>query len=210
MKVEAMFDGIASGEDVQTANFADEDRIDAPLDRETVQAWVAYARQHHSVTLDMERLKDRIGEYYVGLREQSKGSGAPVNLRKAGSALRYAIASAKIRLGDRVTDEDIERGIEIVSLSLSQIGLTDDGEWSVDVEVAQKVSQAESQAERKESFRGLVESLETRDAGADVNDILTDAQEELSMTPTAVEQEIEKMMDKGELYEPQQGEYRLT
>ena len=82
--------------------------IDPPLDREEIQAWVAYARQRHTGTFDMPTLHDRIAEYYTDIREQSKDTGAPVNLRKVGSILRYALASARIHLGDTVTDEDID------------------------------------------------------------------------------------------------------
>jgi len=203
MKVEAMFDSIASGENVQTTNFDDGNRIDAPLDRETIQAWVAYARQHHEVALDMERLKERIGDYYVGLREQSEGSGAPVNLRKAGSVLRYAVASARIRLGDRVIEEDIERAISIVSTSLSQIGLTNDGQWSVDAEVAAKVTRAKTQADRKERIKSALDTS----AGKTPAEIAAQIE---GVSETVASEELELLAKKGEALRPETGVYRKT
>ena len=204
-KVETMLNSIASGDAVETQGFDDADRIDPPLDREEIQAWVAYARQRHTVTFDMPTLHKRISEYYTDIREQSADTGAPVNLRKVGSILRYALASARIRLGDTVTDEDIDRAIGIVSTSLAQIGMTEDGKFTADAGVAEQVSQAS----RIERVKQLIDHHDNGD-GADVDEVLTDAQNTHDLSPSAVEQEIEKLMDKGRAYEPQTGHIKTT
>lgn len=204
-KVETMLNSIASGEEVETAGFDDADRIDPPLDREEIQAWVAYARQRHTVTFDMPTLRERIGDYYTDIREQSADTGAPVNLRKVGSILRYALASARIRLGDTVTDEDIDRAIGIVSTSLAQIGMTEDGKFTADAGVAEQVSQAS----RIERVKELIDHHDDGD-GADVDEVLTDAQNVHDLSPSAVDDEIQKLKDKGRAYEPQVGYIKTT
>ncbi|AFH22770.1 hypothetical protein OSG_eHP34_00185 [environmental Halophage eHP-34] len=198
-KVETMLNSIASGDSVETVNFDDNAAIAPPLDTDEIQAWVAYARQQHDVAFDMDLLKDRIMEYYTNIREQSKDSGAPVNLRKVGSILRYAIASARIRLGDTVTEEDIERAIGIVSTSLAQIGMTDDGTLSVDMEVADNVTQAK----RKEAIKDTLN---------DADEALTPAEiaTQLGMEEGTVNDEIDKLSQKGEVYQPQTGVYQAT
>ena len=198
-KVETMLNSIASGDGVETVNFDDNEAIAPPLDTDEIQAWVAYARQQHDVAFDMDLLKDRIMDYYTSIREQSKDSGAPVNLRKVGSILRYAIASARIRLGDTVVEKDIERAIGIVSTSLSQIGMTDDGKLSVDMEVADNVTQAK----RKEAIKDTLN---------DADEALTPAEiaTQIGMSESTIHDEIDKLSQKGEVYQPQTGKYRAT
>jgi replicative DNA helicase Mcm len=195
-KVEAMLNSIASGEDVDTAGFDDEERIDPPLDREEIQAWVAYARQRHTVTFDMPTLHERITDYYTDIREQSADTGAPVNLRKVGSILRYALASARIRLGDTVTDEDIDRAIGIVSTSLAQIGMTEDGEFTADAGIAEQVTQAT----RKERIKHALEVDETKTA----SEVAAIA----SVDESVAAKELEDMATVGDVLRPSQGEYR--
>jgi len=157
-KVTTMVNGIASSDSISTENFDDRDEITTPLTADEIRVWVAYARQYHDVTFDMDMLRERVTDYYVDLRQQSEGSGAPVGLRKVGSIIRYAIASARIRLGERVTDADIERAKDIVGASLAQIGLTDDGQLSYDAEVAKTVTQAD----RKERIKSALGRCDAR------------------------------------------------
>ena len=195
-KVEAMLNSIASGDEVETTGFDDANRIDPPLEREEIQAWVAYARQRHTVTFDMERLRARITDYYTDIRKQSADTGAPVNLRKVGSILRYSLASARIRLGDTVTDEDIDRAIDIVATSLSQIGMTDDGKLSMDAETAENVTQASRKERIKSAIDG--EPMTPNEVAAGL----------AGVAESTVAKELEDMRTNGEVVEPQQGEYR--
>jgi replicative DNA helicase Mcm len=196
-KVESMLNSIASGSDVSTHGFDESDKINPPLDREEIQAWVAFARQHHTVTFDMDVLKDRIGEYYAEIRMQSADTGAPVNIRKVGSVLRYALASARIRLGDTVTNADIDRAIDIVATSLAQIGMTDEGKLSMDVEIANNVNQATRKEQIKDAIR--MDALTI----SEINDVT-------GISESDIEAEIENFKRKGDAIEPQTGEYRLV
>ena len=196
MKVESMLNSIASGKGVETVNFDDDDRINPPLSTDEIQAWVAYSRQHHVVAFDMEVLKERVKEYYLRIREQSADTGAPVNIRKVGSILRYSIASARIRQGDRVSDADIDRAIGIVSTSLAQIGMTKDGRLSDDGGVVETVTQAS----RKEQIKQALDASEPK----------TPAQvaQEVNADETTVRDELENMAVGGDVLRPKTGEYR--
>jgi len=196
-KVEAMLNSIASGDAVETTGFDDADRINPSLEREEIQAWVAYARQRHEVTFDMPTLRERIKEYYIDIREQSADTGAPVNLRKVGSILRYSLASARIRLGDTVTDDDIDRAINIVATSLAQIGMTEDGKLSMDTEVAEKVTQAS----RKERIKQALDSEEPKTAAEIAASIG-------GVSESTAAKELEDMATEGDVLRPNQGEYR--
>lgn len=196
MKVKTMLNSIASGESVKTENFDERDHIKAPLQREEIQAWVAYSRQHHTVAFDMDVLRSRIKEYYLNIRQESADTGAPVNIRKVGSILRYSIASARIRQGDRVTNEDIDRAIGIVSTSLAQIGMTKDGRISDDAQIQSQVNQAS----RKEQIK---QQLQT-DEGMTPAEIA----QETHISETDVRDELEIMANRGEVLRPKTGLYR--
>lgn len=196
-KVRTMLNSIASGDSVDTVGFDASDTIEPPLNREEIQAWVAYARQEHSVTYDMGLLREKIIDYYTDVRDASKDSGAPINIRKVGSILRYTLASARIRLAEQVEEEDIERAIDIVATSLAQIGLTDDGELSMDAGVASTVSQAD----RRQRIRRAIETTERTAA---------EIAEETGISETEVKEEVSLLMQKGDVYEPQTGVYQAT
>ena len=195
-KVESMLNSIASGDNVETVNFDDNERIDPPLSTDEIQAWVAYARQHHTVAFDMKVLKERIKTYYGSIREKSADTGAPVNIRKVGSILRYAIASARIRLGDKVNDSDIDRAIGIVSTSLAQIGMTDDGRLSDDGGVVKQVTQAS----RKEQIKSALHPTEEQTPA--------EIAEQVNAGESTVREELEKMAEGGDVLRPKTGLYR--
>jgi replicative DNA helicase Mcm len=194
-KVEHMLKSLASGDGVQTENFDERDEISAPLDKEEIQAWVAYARQEHDVAFDMELLVERIKDYYVSIRQESKDTGAPVTIRKPEAIVRYAVASARIRLAEVVEEEDIERAISVVGASLAQVGMTEDGQLSGDAGHAQQVSQAN----RKQRIKNALTS-EAKPA----EEIAEEANVELEK----VNGELEQMYHNGVVVEPTPGEYR--
>lgn len=195
-KVEHLLRSLASGENVQTRNFDTEDEIQAPLSKDEIQAWVAHARQEHEVAFDMDVLVDRIRDYYVNIRQESAGTGAPVTIRKPSAVVRYAVASARVREGDVVTDEDIDRAISVVGASLAQIGMTEDGELSGDAGVAETVTQGDRKARIKNALSG--EHALTPEEIA----------EETGLEQSLVNGELEEMSHNGEVLEPKTGEYR--
>lgn len=195
-KVESMLNSIASGDGVETVNFDDDERVEPSLETDEIQAWVAYARQHHTVAFDMDVLKKRIKSYYGRIREKSADTGAPVNIRKVGSILRYSIASARIRLGDKVNESDIDRAIGIVSTSLAQIGMTDDGRLSDDSGVVKQVTQAS----RKEQIKTALHPTEEQTPA--------EIAEQVNCDEKTVRDELEEMAKGGDVLRPKTGLYR--
>lgn len=198
-KVEHMLRALASGEDVETQNFDSEDEIKSPLTKDEIQAWVAHARQEHEVAFDMDVLIDRVKNYYVGIRQESEGTGAPVTIRKPGAVVRYAVASARVRLGDVVTNDDIDRAIDVVGASLAQVGMTKDGQLSGDAGHAEQVSQAN----RKQRIKNALSKSEAKSA--------EEIAEESDVELDKVNGELEQMMYNQQgpsITEPSPGEYR--
>jgi len=187
------------------------DVLSRVVEPEVGRAWIAYARENITPQLKPEHV-ETIREWYAEeVRQLNKqfqnGNGGdmpvPVSARKVQDTIRFAVAFARVHLRDTVADKDVERAM---SLAKSLVGQTFDG----DAFQPEAVKNPQTQAERKDTVRSVIESLETTEQGAGIDEILTDAQENLNIAPAKVEKEIQNMKDKGELYEPQQGEYRLT
>jgi len=131
---------------------AEQATVDGGHDPETIQRWIAYAREHcHPIPT--EAAKQRMVDYYtdlkIGLPERYDGAESdaydgpplPVTARKQMALFRLAEASARIRLSDRITVEDVERVIPKIDRSLADIGIAPDaaalGETSADLDLSE-------------------------------------------------------------------------
>ncbi|MFH7835393.1 MAG: minichromosome maintenance protein MCM, partial [Candidatus Aenigmatarchaeota archaeon] len=90
---------------------------------EFLRKYIAYARKNIHPELTQEAL-ERIKKFYIEMRSMysSAKDAVPITLRQQEALIRLAEASAKIRLSDKVTIEDAERAIEIMNVSIRQLG----------------------------------------------------------------------------------------
>jgi len=185
------------------------EEVEPAIEAELLRKYVAYAKQncHPRMTEDAQ---EAIRDFYVDLRAQGEGedSPVPVTARKLEALVRLAEASARVRLSDTVEEEDAERVIEIVQSSLQDIGVDPEtGELDADFV---ETGTTKSQRDRIKNLKGLIREVEEEyDNGAPV-DVVFERADEIGMDDSKVEHEIEKMKQKGELYEPQNGTLRLT
>jgi len=174
---------------------------------EVGRAWVKAGRDITPQITDaaMSNLED----FYVDVRSQSSEDSISATARQLESGIRLSMAYARARLSETVEPQDVEMAIGV---SKAMIGQTHDGSGQFDIDKLYETGaeNPQTQEERKDTVRSIIESLETTEQGAGIDEILTDAQGNLNIAPAAVEKEIQNMKDKGELYEPQRGEYRLT
>ncbi|QAS68889.1 MCM [Haloferax tailed virus 1] len=196
--VEAIIDSIATGENVDTVGEWD-DSVQPDLDGDLVRAWVAHERQQNRITIDLDLLKQRIKKKYVSLRQASKGSGAPINPRKVPSMIRYSIASAKVRGGEQIRDEDIERSFEIIGATLGQIGVDADGNITDDAGAAKRNKQLKTQKEKRKAI--LDELTDGVKTPAEIAD-------ELGLENSYVAKKLEDLAEDGDVMRPSTGEYR--
>ncbi len=183
--------------------------VEPTIDPELLRKYVAYAKQtcHPRLT---DGAQAAIEEFYVDLR--SKGTDeddpVPVTARKLEALIRLAEASARVRLSDRVTRGDAERVIEIVRSSLQNIGVDPEtGQYDADVV---ETGTSKSQRERIKSLTSLIEDLEPEYEGGVPVEAIVDRAEDAGIDATKVEEEIEKLMQKGQVYEPQTGHLLTT
>jgi replicative DNA helicase Mcm len=132
----------------------------------------------------------------------------PVTARKLEALVRLAEASARVRLSDTVESEDAQRAIDIAQYCLEDIGLDPEtGELDADVV---ETGTSKSQRDRVRNLLDIVAEIEAEyDEGAPV-DVILERCEEIDISEQKAEHEIDKLKQKGEVYEPQPNHLRTT
>ncbi len=183
--------------------------VDPEIDAELLRKYIAYAKQncHPRMT---EEARKAIRDFYVDLRSKGtdEDSAVPVTARKLEALVRLSEASARVRLSDTVELEDAERVIEIVRSCLQDIGVDPEtGEFDADIVEA---GTSKSQRDRIKNIKQLISDVEEEyDDGAPV-DVVLDRADEIGMDRQKAEHEIEKLKQKGEVYEPSTDNLRTT
>ncbi|MFB6295293.1 MAG: LAGLIDADG family homing endonuclease [Halobacteriales archaeon] len=183
--------------------------VEPTIDAELLRKYVAYAKRDVFPTMT-DAARERIRDFYVEMRSHGTGEDAPVPItaRKLEALVRLAEASARVRLSDTVEEEDAERVIEIVQSSLRDVGMDPEtGEYDADIV---ETEMSKSQRDRVKNLKTLIQEIEDEyEEGAPVEEVI-DRAEELGMDESKADHEIEKLKQKGELYEPMQGYLRTT
>jgi len=178
------------------------------IDPELLRKYVAYAKRNCYPTMT-EEAKEAIRDFYVDMRSSGDGDGAvPVTARKLEALVRLAEASARIRLSDRITTEDTDRIVAIVRSSLEDVGMDPEtGEFDADMVEA---GTSKSQRDRIKNVKGIIRELqEEYDDGAPYEQVL-DRAETGGIERSKAEHEIQKLKDKGDIYEPKTDHLRVV
>jgi len=179
------------------------------IEAELLRKYIAYAKRNCFPTMT-EEAREEIQEFYVDLRAEGADEDAPVPVtaRKLEALVRLAEASARVRLSDKVTVEDAQRVIEIVRSSMEDIGV-DPETGELDADVVESGT-SKSQRDRIKNIKHLIDDLEQEyDEGAPI-DVVVERAEEIGMDESKAEHEIEKLKQKGEVYEPRTDHLRTT
>jgi replicative DNA helicase Mcm len=191
----------------EVANVTEE--VEPTIDAELLRKYIAYAKRNCYPTMT-EEAKKEIRDFYVDLRArgQDDDSPVPVTARKLEALVRLAEASARMRLADSVEQEDAERVIEIVRSCLQDIGVDPEtGEFDADVV---ETGQSKSQRDRIKDIKSLISEIEEEyDEGAPIEEVL-DRAEEMGTERSKAEHEIEKLRQKGDVYEPKTDHLRTV
>ncbi|AEH36243.1 minichromosome maintenance protein MCM [Halopiger xanaduensis] len=185
------------------------EQVDPEIDAELLRKYIAFAKQncHPRMT---EAAREAIRDFYVDLRSKGTDEDAPVPVtaRKLEALVRLSEASARVRLSDTVEESDANRVIEIVRSCLQDIGVDPEtGEFDADIVEA---GTSKSQRDRIKNLKQLISDIEEEyDDGAPV-DIVLERAEEVGMDQSKAEHEIDKLKQKGEVYEPSTDTLRTT
>jgi replicative DNA helicase Mcm len=200
---------------VATSNVSQEEvdsvteEVEPAIEADLLRKYVAFAKRNCYPTMT-EEAKEEIRDFYVTLRGQGEGedSPVPVTARKLEALVRLAEASARIRLSDTVTTEDTDRVIDIVRSSLEDVGMDPEtGEFDADMVEA---GTSKSQRDRIKNVKGIIRELQDEyERGAPFEEVV-DRAEQAGIDRSKVEHEIQKLKNKGDIYEPQTDHLRVV
>ncbi|MGB9951790.1 LAGLIDADG family homing endonuclease [Haloarcula marismortui] len=198
-----------------TSNFSEEEvdtvteEVAPTIEPDLLRKYVAYAKRNCFPTMT-EDAKSRIEDFYVDLRlkGQDEDAPVPVTARKLEALVRLAEASARIRLSDTVDEADADRAVDIAHYCLKEIGVDPEtGEFDADVV---ETGQSKTQRDRIQNIKGIISDIEDEyDEGAPA-DVVIERAEEVGIDESKAEHEIDKLKQKGEVYEPRTDHLRTT
>jgi replicative DNA helicase Mcm len=200
--------------EAQEYEFGDRDEfehLDRVVDPDVGRAWIAEARQavHPKLTREhVETIRDWYADEIRTLNEQFNGDGGgdmpvPASARSVMDTIRFAVAFARVHLRDEVTDADVERAMDLTE---TLVGQTFDGSTG---QFQSERTKGGSQDERISQVKAIVRDLEGEHP-ADIDDVLTEAQERINLSVSKTEDYVDQLKTKGKLYEPGEGELRTT
>jgi len=175
------------------------------------RAWVAIARKQVEPVIRSEDVMNRLEDYYVKIRQANANTGGdepvPATVRKLDALLRLSEASARLRLSEDVEEIDVEVAIALVKVSLEDIGY-DPESGKMDADWAEG-RESWTQQGRIEKVKGIINTLETDENGAIIEDVITTAADS-GMDESKARNAYEKLKTRGEAYKPDSEHVRLT
>lgn len=191
---------------------SDGDAFAVPVEEEIFRAWIAHAKRSIQPRIEDDEVKERLVGAFTQLRQVNDDEGpVPVTFRKLEGIQRLAEASARVRLSETVEMDDVNRACELVHESMQQVGVDPEtDEYDVDIV---ETGTSQSQHERIESIKATISAIVDEpgvgSVGAPIEEIRESAVA-TGISESKVDHTIEKLKDKGEVYEPEDGELLLV
>jgi len=178
--------------------------IEPEIPREVLRAYIAYAKEEVTPYIRDENTEAReyLKEEFLKIRlanADEDDSPVPVTYRQEEAIERLAEASARVRLSDEVTKQDVDRALSLVRKSMQQVGIDPEtGEFDVD---AVETGQSKSQRDRRRQVLSIIGDQDGT-TGEEVADIM-------QMEQRKIEHDVQELKDRGKVYELD-GELRVS
>jgi len=181
---------------------------EAPIEADLFRKYVSYAKNLKPI-LTQEAL-DRLRDFYLLMRSASETEGTPVAItaRQLESLVRVAEARARVALRDEVTLEDAERAIDIMKISLEQVGI-DISSHQFDIDIIM-TGKPKSLRDKLSIILGLITTLEKETGMVDKGQLLERLQTEYGILSGDAERFIGQMLKEGTLFAPRDGFLKKT
>ncbi|MEM1804738.1 MAG: minichromosome maintenance protein MCM [Nanopusillaceae archaeon] len=177
-----------------------------PISVDLLRKYIAYAKKINPVWTD--KAIEKVKKFYVDLRSMAKGETIPITLRQLNSIIRLSEASAKIRLSEIVTEEDVTIAEKLLLYSLKQVGINPETS-QLDIDL---ITTGFSSTERKRGsiILDTIKSL-SKDfpSGVPISEIIKSV-EKYNLSKDDVINTIEKLLKEGYIYEAAPERYLPT
>ncbi len=184
------------------------EEMEPAIDVDLLRKYISYARRNIKPRLTKSAEK-MIEEFYVGLRSKSQGGenkAVPITTRQLEAIIRLSEASAKVRLSNKVTKKDVERAINLLKEFMMNLGVDPEtGSFDIDrIETGITTSQRNKMI----LLLRLIEDLSKEyPEGIPARDLIDVAK---SHGIDDVEVLLQKLHQRGDIYEPIQGFIKKT
>jgi len=193
--------------DLHSKNY--EKRMKDIIPPDLLKKYILYARKYVCPKLS-EKAKEKIKEFYIKLRKISENPNNPVIIttRQLEALIRLSEAEARMRLSDVVTEEDVERAINLMVHYMRNAGIdAETGMIDIDIIMTGKPL---SQREKIAKLLQLIKELEEESKDGTVSKkVLLERAKEAGLDEEWVKSALERMHSNGELYEPRPGYIKL-
>lgn len=179
--------------------------IEPAIPEEVLRAYIAHAKEEVTPFIDEddEHAQEYLREEFMKLRlanDEDEDNPVPVTYRQEEAIERLAEASARVRLSDTVTKDDVDRALGLVKKSMSQVGIDPEtGQFDVDVV---ETGQSKSQRDRRKQVIGIIDDHD----GVKLEEVADIMKSDIE----SVEIDIRQLKNRGQIYEINNGELRKT
>jgi replicative DNA helicase Mcm len=172
-----------------------------------LKKYMAYIKQNMKPELTDVAINE-IKKFYVDLR--NKGSSGeedikpiPISARQLEALVRLSEASAKLRLSKKVTKQDAQRAIELLTYCLMQVGI-DPETGKIDIDRITTGISA-SQRSRIVMIRELIKELEAKFGKSVPVEAVAEEASKRNISEDQVDEAIERLKREAEVFEPKKG-----
>lgn len=169
-----------------------------PIPPEMFRAYVSMAKD--IVPELTEDAMKSIKSEYVEIRQSNDEDGpVPTTARTITGLVRLAEASARMRLGERVIQGDVDRAVNILETSMETLGVDPE---TGDLDAARiETGVGASKRERRKGIKTLIRTKKPSSSEPAKRDVVEEAALEL-MDEDEYEHELSKLKERGEVYQP--------
>ena len=178
---------------------ANYDSIKPELPPKLLKKRIYYAKRNVRPRISLE-LREKIADFYVSMRKSSKEGSVPITPRQLESILRLAEARARLHLRDRVTEEDVEAAIRLVSKFITDVLGGD-----VDALYGMSAKEREKAIKVDEAIKAVLEEY----GQLHIRELIRLVQELTGESEEKIRRHIAKLYQAGKLEEIEPGIYRL-
>jgi replicative DNA helicase Mcm len=176
---------------------SDLDVSDREIPLEVLRAWLKKARDYQPLLTDDAH--DRLVSFFPDGRGDGEGRRPNYTFRKLDAGIRFAKAFARRDLSEEATVAHAEEAIDVLK---PLIGLTHEEGEGLNPDVLQGNGWGGEPSTQEERVMSITELC--REEARTFEELV----EESGISESKLEHEVEKLKDRGELYEPSQGEYK--
>ncbi|HDP73343.1 MAG TPA: minichromosome maintenance protein MCM [Candidatus Woesearchaeota archaeon] len=183
------------------------DQKEKDIDTNLLRRYIAYAKKNFKPKLTDKAL-ERIKEFYVDLRNSGQDDSEqikpiPITARQLEALVRLSEASAKARLSNTVTKMDAERAINILTVSMQEVGL-DPQTKRFDIDLI-TTGTSTNQRSKILIVKQIIEELE-KDVGKVIPiEEIVDKATKSDINESQTYEAIDKLKRIGDIFEPRRG-----